>query len=357
MPELKPVYLVHGDDHGAVAERRAGLRALAEGEQGGGASVELIDGEQATPAGVADALAAMTLAIGRRVIVVDGVERWREQDVEQQLAPALAQMPPETTLALFAREEQRAKAPAALHTAVKRAGGQIVAQSTVKPWELPKWVREQASRLGLALDAAAAKALVAQVGERQQRLLRELEKLALESSPASSSEGEGKGAGKGKGKGSGKGDIVVSAQDVEERAARSSEWRAYALADALVGGDVVEATRSYLRLREQGERLSGLSYLMASRLRDALAIAGRLAAGESTAEVKRGLRMPARAAERLIADVARSDPERLRGALATLAELELDTRGGAPLPASRSPLAGLQEETLALRAIERIAGG
>ena len=31
MPQLKPVYLVHGDDHGAVAQRRAGLRALAEG--------------------------------------------------------------------------------------------------------------------------------------------------------------------------------------------------------------------------------------------------------------------------------------------------------------------------------------
>jgi hypothetical protein len=32
MAELKPAYLVHGDDHGAIAERRAGLRALAEGE-------------------------------------------------------------------------------------------------------------------------------------------------------------------------------------------------------------------------------------------------------------------------------------------------------------------------------------
>ena len=92
-------------------------------------------------------------------------------------------MPPDTTLALFAREEARAKAPAALHDAVKRAGGQIVAQMTVKPWELAKWAREQAARLGLSLDAAAAKALVAQVGERQQRLLRELEKLALEGDP------------------------------------------------------------------------------------------------------------------------------------------------------------------------------
>ena len=129
---------------------------------------------------MARALAAMTFAIGQRVIVVEGVERWKEAEVEQELLPAMRELPPATTVALFAREEGRTKAPAALHKAVKAAGGQIVQQATVKPWELPKWVREQATRLGLALDQAAAKALVAQVGERQQRLLRELEKLALE---------------------------------------------------------------------------------------------------------------------------------------------------------------------------------
>jgi DNA polymerase-3 subunit delta len=341
MPELKPAYLIHGDDHGAVSERRAGLRALAEGDGAGNVSVELLEGEAATPAGVGEALAAMTLAIGRRVIIVEGVERWRQADVEKHLVAAMAQMPPDTTVALFAREEPRAKAPAALHTAVKRAGGQVVAQMTVKPWELPKWAREQASRMGLTLDAAAAKALVAQVGERQQRLLRELEKLAL----------EGEQTPPGAGNASPR---QVTVQEIEDRSAQSAEYRAYALADALVGADGREATLSYLRLRQQGERLPGLIYLMAGRLRDALAISLRLQAGESVAEVKRGLRMPARAAERLVADVARSDPERLRAALGALADLELDSRGGAPLLASRTPLAGLGEDTLAQSAIRRI---
>jgi DNA polymerase III subunit delta len=337
MAELKPAYLIHGDDHGAVAERRAGLRALAEGP-GDATSVEVLEGERATPAGVAEALAAMTLAIGRRVIVVEGVERWRQPDVEGTLVPAMRQMPPETTLAMFAREESRAKAPEALHEAVKAAGGQVVAQATVKPWELPKWAREQASRVGLSLDAAAAKALVAQVGERQQRLLRELEKLALESDA-----GQADGA-------------TVDAQRIEDRAAHSAEWRAYALADALVGANAREATACYLRLREQGERLSGLIYLMSQRLRDALAVALRLQAGESEATVKRGLRMPSRAAERFVADVARSDPARLQTALAALADLELDSRGGAVIASQRSPFAALGEDTLALRAIARIAG-
>jgi DNA polymerase III subunit delta len=338
MAELKPVYLIHGDDHGAVAERRAGLRSLVEGPDVQ-ASVELLEGDSASPSGVADALAAMTLAVGRRVIVVEGVERWRQADVEKLLAPAIAQMPPDTTLALFAREEARAKAPDALHAAVRSAGGQIVAQMTVKPWELPKWAREQASRIGLSLDAAAAKALVAQVGDRQQRLLRELEKLALEGDADQT------------------GTVTVDTQRIDDRAAHSAEWRAYALADALVGASAREATLSYLRLREQGERLSGLIYLMSQRLRDALAAALRLQAGESEATVKRGLRMPSRAADRFIADVARSDPGRLRSALAALADLELDSRGGAVIAAERTPLAALGEDTLALHAIEQITAG
>ncbi len=179
MAALKPAYLIHGDDHGAVAERHARLHTLAR-TGGDAASVEMPTGEDATPVGIARALATMTFALGQRVILVEGVERWKEAEVERDLLPAMCQLPPDTTIALFAREEGRTKAPAALHKAVKAAGGQIVAQATVKPWELPRWVREQATRLGLTLDAAAAKALVAQVGERQQRLLRELEKLALE---------------------------------------------------------------------------------------------------------------------------------------------------------------------------------
>jgi DNA polymerase-3 subunit delta len=334
MADLKPAYLIHGDDHGAVAERRAGLKALAE-QQGDAGSVEVLDGEAGTPAGVALALSVMTFAIGRRVIVVDGVERWKQGEVEQHLTSAMGQMPPETTVALFAREENRSKAPAAVHDAVKRAGGQIVAQTTVKPWELGKWAREQATRMGIALDAAAANALVAQVGGRQQRLLRELEKLALEV------ENEGDTQ-------------RVSVQDIDRRAAHSAEWRSFALADALVGGDTAQATLAYLRVRRQGERLAGLTYLMAQRVREALAVALRLQAGESVADVRRGLRMPPRAAERFVADVAKTDPDRLKKALGVLADMELDSRGGAAIGSSRSPYATLDEDSIALHAIEAI---
>ena len=336
MAALKPAYLIHGDDHGAVAERRSRLKALAESD-GDAGSVEVLAGDAGTPEGVALVLSTMTFAIGQRVIMVDGAERFKEAEVKEHVAPAMATMPPDTTIAFFAREEGRTKAPAALHDAVKAAKGQIVAEATIKPWELAGWVREQATRLGLSLDAFAAKTLVAQVGERQQRLLRELEKLALAAEP-------------------GEGATRVSADEIEQQAAHSTAWRAFSLADALVGGHAGEATRSYLRVRAQGERLSGLVYLMAQRLRDAEAVSVRLQAGEPPAEIKRGMRMPSRVADRFISDVARTEPARLRAAVCRIADLELDTRGGAPLSGSRTSLSSLEEDTLAMRAILAVAG-
>ncbi len=346
MSALKPAYLIHGDDHGAIGERRARLKALAEAD-GNAGSVEILAGDAGTPEGVALVLSTMTFAIGRRVILVDGAERFKEAEIQQHVEPAMAAMPPDTTIAFFAREEGRSKAPAALHSAVSTAKGQIVTEATIKPWELAGWVREQATRLGLSLDAFAAKTLVAQVGERQQRLLRELEKLAL----AAEWE-QGKEPGKEQQQ---KRAVKVSAEDIELRAAHSTAWRAFSFADALVGADASEATRAYLRLRGQGERLSGLVYLMAQRLRDAEGVAVRLQAGEPPAEIKRSLRMPSRAADRFISDVARTDPERLRAAICRIADLELDTRGGAPLSGSRTSLSSLEEDTLALRAILAVA--
>jgi len=59
----------------------------------------------------------MTLALGRRFIVVDGVERWKDKDLDG-LEAAVAALAPETTVAFFAREDSRNRAPERLHAAV-----------------------------------------------------------------------------------------------------------------------------------------------------------------------------------------------------------------------------------------------
>jgi DNA polymerase-3 subunit delta len=319
---FKPVYLIHGDDHGRIAERRARLRAIAEAESGSG-GVELFEGDASTPEAVALALNAMTFAMGRRFLIVDGVERWKDADTESALVPVLADMPAETTVAFFAREDGRAKVPAKLTAAVKKAGGDIAAESMLKARELPKWVVAEASRLGITLEGAAAQVLVKQVGERQQRLLRELEKLALE---------HGEGA-------------KLGVEEVADAVASSAERQVWGLVDALVARDGPGATRAFLQLRAQGETLPRLVPLMARRLRDVLAIATRLEAGESPAQVKESLRMSSWAADRRIKEARGTDVAALRRALELLAELEVASRG----------MSELGDDTEALRAIVAIA--
>jgi DNA polymerase-3 subunit delta len=316
-PSFRAAYLIHGDDHGRIAERRAKLRAMAE-SSAGTAGVEVYEADQCTPDVIAGALSAMTFAMGRRFVIADGVERWREAEVEPVAAALKSADPEMLTVAFFAREEGRYKAPAKLHEAVDQAGGQIAAEMNVKAWDLPKWLVEQASTLDLELDRDGAKALVAQVGDRQQRLVRELEKLALEHGPHAH----------------------IGAEQVEESCATSAERKVWTLADALVAGDRKTSVALLMELRQQGERVTGLVYNMVRRLRDAVAIAEALQYGQSTAQVKKTLRMPPRAADKFVKDVQARDVEALRKALAAMADLEVESRGG-----------DLSEDTEALKAV------
>lgn len=322
MPEWKPAFLIHGDDHGRVAERRANLRRTAE-QGGDAAGVEILEGDSATPAEAAAALNAMTFAIGRRFIVVDGVERWKDVEVTERLAQALAAIPPDTTIAFFGRDEGRASTPAALAKAVKAAGGVVVAEKSLKSKDLPRWVVDEAARVGLTLDLAAARVLVEVVGDRQQRLLRELEKLALE---------HGEGA-------------ALSADELRDAAAPSSERAVWALGDALVSRDRRAAIRIYLQLRAQGESLQRLLGLLARRLRDVEGVAARLEAGETPAQIKSSMRGSPWQLDRTIREARNSDLAALRFGIETLAALELSSRG----------LDEVSEETAAIRAIGRIA--
>ena len=300
MADLKPAYLVCGDDDAKIDAWRARVRRRAEDERGPG-GLELFDARQSDPGEVAGALAMLSFDTATRYLLVDDVAAWKAN----QLGPvedALSDLPPETVLVLIAR----GKAPKPLSKAVEKAGGETREYAAPKPWELPKWCVGHARELGLQLDSDAAKELVARVGQSQQRLSRELEKIALALHPS----------------------VNVTAADVEKLAATDTAPGAYDLADALVAGDLKATLALAEQLDEHGERPSRLIFPVVRRLREVHQAASLLAAGMPDAKVGEALKGPPWAAKKVIAKAKKADVHTLERAICVFADLEVELRGG-----------------------------
>jgi DNA polymerase-3 subunit delta len=302
--EIKPAYLISGSDEAKIARTRTRLRARAEREGGAGA-LELFEAGEGRRAPDAEALlgslAAISLIVERRYLLVDGVEAWGKKDIER-VAEALGELPPETTVALVAR----GKPPAPLVKAVKAAGGEHLQFEAPKERDLPKQLVSDARELGFELDSDAARLLVERLGPRPLRLRNELERLALWA-------GDGGAIGK---------------EQLDAIIADTSEEAIWSLADALVEGDEAEVTSISERLVAQGEALPRVIYSLAPRLRQALRASRELEAGRPPKEVAGDLSMHPYAARILVSKVKGRSPEDLDIAIRALADLELWSRGG-----------------------------
>jgi DNA polymerase III subunit delta len=302
---MQALYLISGTDGAKIDATRSRLRARAERE-GGAAALEVF--EPGEGRGMPDheallgAIPAMSLMDSRRYLLADGVERWRDRQLDAVVA-ALGELPPDLTVVLIAR----AKAPAKLTKAVKAAKGEIHDFEAPKAREMPRVLVADAQRLGFRLEPAAARVLVDRMGANPVRLHHELERLALWA-------GEGG---------------EVGAADLEAMIADTSEAAVWSLSDALLEQDAAGALRIGERLIEQGENVTGLIYGLASRLRSARAAAGQLEEGVPPKQVESSLKMHPYAAKLLVGRLRDTDVADLRMATEALADLELWCRGGA----------------------------
>lgn len=320
MAELKPVYLLSGDDDAKIDAWRTRVNARAEREHGAG-GLERVDGKADGAEGVANALAAMTFATGTRYLLAEPVEGWKADEVAA-VEPALAAMPPDTVLVLIAR----GKAPAGLAKAVEKAGGEVRDYGAPKPWELPRWAVERARDEGLALDLDAAKLLVQAVGPRQQRLQREIEKVGLGVHPRTH----------------------ATAADVAELAADETAAQAYDLADSIVAGDLPAALALADRLRAADERPGRLTFPVVRRLREVHRAATLLESGLPESGLAGAMKMPPWLAKRVVAQAKKADRVTLEDAIEALAAFEVEARGGGDRE--------LDEETAFTLTLARAAG-
>jgi DNA polymerase-3 subunit delta len=304
--EMRPLYLISGTDGAKIEATRSRLRARAEREGGDGA-LEVFEASEGRGApdheALLAAIPAMSLMGTRRYLLADGVDKWRDKQQAAVAAAIGGELPPDLTLVLIAR----AKAPAKLLKAVKAAKGEVHAFEAPKARDMPRVLVGDAQRLGFKLDPAAARLLVERMGAEPLRLRNELERLALWA-------GEGG---------------QVTAADLEEMIADTSEAAVWTLSDAVVEGDARTALRVGEQLIEQGENVTGLIYGLSSRLRSACAAAAMLEEGKPPREVESSLKMHPYAAKQLVARLRETDVANLRQATEALAQLERWCRGDA----------------------------
>jgi DNA polymerase-3 subunit delta len=301
--DLKPVYLICGDDDAKIDAWRSRVRKRAEDENGPGA-LESFDAARDEAEAIVASLSALTFATGTRYVLVDDAGAWKAAQVAP-LVEAIAMLPPETVLVVVVR----GKPLKSLVTAIEQAGGEVRDHAAPKPWELPKWVTGRARELGLRLDGEAAKMLVAIAGPSQQRLSREIEKIAIAVYP----------------------EPTATVEDIERLAAGEASPKVYDLADAVVGGNVESAIALAEELSEWGERPSRFVYPVVGRLREVHRAVELLEGGMTEKELASALKMPPWRAKKVVALARRADRETLERALCRFADLEIELRGGGSL--------------------------
>jgi DNA polymerase-3 subunit delta len=296
---LKPAYLISGDDDPKIDAWRTRVRTRAE-EEGGPGALESFDAKASEPDEVAAAMGMLTFGTEARYYLCDNVESWKAGELEP-LEKALGDPAPDTVLVLIARGKPQQR----LAKAVTKAGGEVREYVAPKPWQMPKWVTERAEECGLRLDQEAAKALVGVVGTRQQRLQREVEKLAVLAYPKTQ----------------------LTAEQVERLAAGEASMQVYDLADAVVAGNITATMRLAEALCAGEDRPSRLLYPIVRRLREVHRVTELLDAGVPEQKVAGTMKMPPWAAKRTLAAAKKSNRDSLAKAICVFADLEMDLRG------------------------------
>jgi DNA polymerase-3 subunit delta len=297
---LLPVYLLTGSDRPKQLRALRRLRARFGAE-----ALEQLSADSASGADAVAACNALGLFGGEgggRLVIVQGVERWRKADVDAVAAYARDPVPV-TVLALVADEVPRGSAL----PAIVEKHGQVLRYEAPKAANLHSWVRKEFERLGVAADADAARALVEIAGDDTVALANEVEKLVAWA------DGE-----------------PISRKEVEQLAAPGREAAAWALTDAWGTRDLPTLLEACDLALEKTE-----PFLLAVRLASHV---GRVRAAQALAEEGLGARDVARRlkikefpARKVLQHAERYSREELDSALVRLAELDAAIKGASRL--------------------------
>jgi DNA polymerase III subunit delta len=310
---LLPVYLLMGNDRPKIVRALRRLRHRFGDESVEQLAADSVSGADAVAA--CNALGLFAEGEGGRLVVVEGVERWKKADVDA-IAAYLADPVPGAVLALVAVDKPRSDALAKVVATI----GKVLTYDPPRPRDLPSWVRAQFEALGAEAEPDAAGALVEIAGDDLSTLATEADKIATWT-----------------------GGRLVSRADVEALAAPTREAAAWAITDAWGERDLpalLAASESELGRRDP----FGISTRLAAHV-GLVRSARRLATeGLVAREIAKRLNVHEFRVRKALGHADRYTEDELDAAVVRLAALDAAIKGA-------SRLSGEQELTRALVAM------
>lgn len=305
MADLKPAYLVLGSDRSKVAAVLARMRRHFEDD-----GVEVVQALVTSGEEVVNACMMMGLFASRRLIVVQGADAWKSDDV----APVLEYLkaPSEDTVLLLLADKLAA------NSRLKKAFGPgtlLDAKGPEKEPEVVQWVGQRFAEHGVEVSRKVAQQLVSISGhDSLDRLEAEVARIVTYA-----------------------GDDPVTPELVEQLGTPHSEEKVWALTDAWASRDrgaLLRMAEQLLAQREHPVRLVGvigrhLRYVHQAR---------RLLATNSPSQVQQQLTAHganAYVARRYVEQAQRINLPQADAALARVALLDAELKGGAALGSGR----------------------
>ncbi len=173
--DLKPAYLICGNDQPKVRRSVARLRKRVYEETGSDLNLSLFDARSQSVADVLRAADTATFTFGTRLLLVAGADSWKAAD-RDRVAQYLSDPVPGVCIALVGETFRKTER---LTKLLEKDGQVLRFEVTKKQSDVTEWVRGRAKSRGARIGASEARYLVSQVGaESLDALDNELAKLA-----------------------------------------------------------------------------------------------------------------------------------------------------------------------------------
>ncbi len=230
--ELKPVYLLAGEEHLLLLEAADRLRARARAI--GYAEREVLDAEGSFDWNdLTQSACAMSLFASRKIIDLRLPNGKPGKDGSAALIDYCSNPPPDTLLLISCTQWSKAH-ETAWTSAIEKAG-MFVPVWPIKLQELPGWIESRMSQRGLKPTGEAVALLAERVEGNLLAAAQEIDKLVLLCEPG-----------------------PIGVEKLEQLVADSARYDAFRLTDAACAGDAGRVLRILKGLREEGEQIPTL---------------------------------------------------------------------------------------------------